>query len=173
MSAFIKFVAIFWVLLVFVGCASNSGVISMGNNTFMITHQAATGFSGSGSLKADVVRDAAKYCEMRGKQMKVVSITEALPPYIFGNFPKAEIVFKALPPNDPELKTEPAFDPSGIQIKVGEKPPVRASIDINEKQIPSDDIYAKLEKLDELHKKGILTDAEFDAEKKKLLNKEE
>jgi len=31
------------------------------------------------------------------------------------------------------------------------------------------DIYAKLEKLNNLRVKGILTDAEFDSEKKKLL----
>ncbi len=31
------------------------------------------------------------------------------------------------------------------------------------------DIYAKLEKLNNLREKGILTDAEFDSEKKKLL----
>jgi hypothetical protein len=173
MNSVIKLAAILCVLITLVGCASNSGVISMGNNTFMITHQAATGFSGSGSLKAEVVRDAAKYCEMQGKQMKVVSITEAKPPYILANYPKAEIVFKALPPNDPELKTEPSYDPSGTQIKVGEQPPIRASVDLNEKQVTSDDVYSKLEKLNELRKKGILTDEEFTAEKKKLLNEQQ
>lgn len=34
------------------------------------------------------------------------------------------------------------------------------------------DVYAKLEKLNDLREKGILTDAEFDAEKKKLLDAE-
>ena len=31
------------------------------------------------------------------------------------------------------------------------------------------DIYTKLQELDDLRKKGLLTDAEFDSEKKKLL----
>lgn len=143
----------------------------MGNNTYMITRQAGTGFSGSGTLKAKALHEASKFCEKQGKQMKVVAITEAKPPYILANFPKAEVVFKALDVGDPELKTESAVDPSGVQIKVGEPPPTRASIDINQKQTQSDDLYIQLSKLDELHKKGILTDAEFEAEKKKILSR--
>lgn len=156
--------------LALVGCASNSGVVAIGNNTYMVTRQAATGFSGSGTLKADAVQEAATFCQKQGKQMKVVAITEAKPPYILANFPKAEVVFKALDAGDPELKNDSAYDPSGIQIKVGEPPPTRASIDINQKQTTADDLYTQLTHLDELHKKGILTDAEFEAEKKKILS---
>ena len=153
------------------GCASNSGVVSMGNNTYMVTRQAATGFSGSGTLKTDALQEAAKFCASQGKQMKVVAITEAKPPYILANFPKAEVVFKALDAGDSELKSESAIDPSGIQLKVGERPPERAAIDINEKQVGTYDPYAELAKIDELHKKGVLTDAEFEAEKKKILSR--
>ena len=34
----------------------------------------------------------------------------------------------------------------------------------------TDDLYAQLTKLDDLRKKGILTDEEFQAEKKKILS---
>jgi hypothetical protein len=143
----------------------------MGNNTYMVTRQAATGFSGSGKLKAKALREAAKFCTAKGKQMKVVAITEAKPPYILANFPKAEVIFKALDAGDPELKSESAIDPSGIQLKVGERPPARANLDINEKQTAAGDLYTELSKLDDLHKKGVLTDAEFEAEKKKILSR--
>ena len=136
----------------------------------MITRQAATGFSGSGTLKAEALQEAAQFCATQGKQMKVVAITEAQPPYILANFPKAEVVFKALDAGDPELKNEPVIDPSGSRLKVGERPPERAAIDINEKQSTAGDLYTKLSQLDDLHKKGILTDAEFEAEKKKILD---
>ncbi len=158
------------VCLAFMGCASNSGVVSMGNNTYMVTRQAATGFSGSGTLKADALQEASRFCTDHGKQLKVVAITEAKPPYILANFPKAEVVFKALDAGDPELKSESAIDPSGVQIKVGERPPTQPAIDINQKQVTAGDLYTELTQLDELHKKGILTDAEFEAEKKKILN---
>jgi hypothetical protein len=157
--------------LTLVGCASNSGVVAMGNNTFMVTRQAATGFSGSGTLKAEALQEAAKFCESQGKQLKVLAITEAKPPYILANFPKAEIVFKALDASDPELKNQTPIDPSGIQLKVGERPVARTTIEINEKHLTGSDLYAELAKVDELRKKGILTDAEFEAEKKKILSR--
>jgi hypothetical protein len=166
-----RIVIVFSACVGFVGCASNSGVVPMGNNTFMVTRQAATGFSGSGTLKAEALKEAAKFCATQGKQLKVVAITEAKPPYILANFPKAEVVFKALDAGDPELKSEAAIDPSGIQLKVGERPPARAAIDINEKRVAVGDPYAELAKIDELHKKGALTDAEFEVEKKKILSR--
>jgi hypothetical protein len=41
-----------------VGCAANSGIVPMGNNTYMVSRQAATGFSGMGTLKADTMKEA-------------------------------------------------------------------------------------------------------------------
>lgn len=73
------------------GCASNSGVIPIGQDTFMVSRQAATGFSGSGTLKAEAFQEASQYCEKLGKSLQVVSTHEASPPYILANFPKAEI----------------------------------------------------------------------------------
>jgi hypothetical protein len=40
---------------------------------------------------------------------------------------------------------------------------------VSQKQA-TDDLYTELTKLDDLRKKGILTDEEFQAQKKKLLN---
>jgi Short C-terminal domain len=153
------------------GCASNSGVVPMGDNTFMVTRQAATGFSGSGSLKAEALQEASKFCAAQGKQLKIVAITEAQPPYILANFPKAEVVFKALDAGDPELKIESVVDPTGSRLKVGERPTARSAVEITERQVAAGDVYTELSKLDELHKKGVLTDDEFNAEKKKILNR--
>ena len=78
------------------GCATNPGVAPMGPDTYLVTRQAATGFSGSGGLKAEALREANEYCLSQRKQMHVVNTTEARPPFIFGNFPKAEVQFKCL-----------------------------------------------------------------------------
>ena len=86
-----------------VGCASNSGVVSIGKDTYMVSRQAATGFSGSGTLKADAFREANKFCESQGKFMQVVRTDEAQPPYVLANFPKAEVQFMCLDEGDPEL----------------------------------------------------------------------
>lgn len=86
-----------------IGCASNSGVVSIGPDTFMVSRQAATGFSGSGKLKAEALREAEEFCARKGKTIQIVNSTESQPPYIFGNFPKAEVQFMCLDADDPEF----------------------------------------------------------------------
>src|SRR5437868_10048273 len=88
---------------ILVACASNSGVVPIGPDTFMLSRQAATGFSGLGNLKAEALREAQQYCTSRGKVMQIVNSTESQPPYVLGNFPKTEIQFMCLSANDPEL----------------------------------------------------------------------
>jgi len=79
-----------------VGCASNSGVVPMGNDTYMVSRQAASGFSGMGTLKADAMREAYEQCQKSEKRVEVLEAIDAKPPYIFGNFPKTEIRFKCV-----------------------------------------------------------------------------
>ncbi len=83
-------------LLLVAGCASNSGVIPMGNDTFFVSRQAATGFTGSGTLKAEALTEAGKACGALGKSVSVMRESSAKPPYILGNFPKIEITFKCV-----------------------------------------------------------------------------
>jgi hypothetical protein len=83
--------------LILSGCASNSGVVPMGNDTYMVSRQAASGFSGMGTLKADAIREAYQQCQLTGKHVEVIEAIDAKPPYIFGNFPKTEMRFKCVP----------------------------------------------------------------------------
>ncbi|ESS73475.1 hypothetical protein MGMO_20c00300 [Methyloglobulus morosus KoM1] len=85
------------IVLILSGCAANSGVVPMGNDTYMVSRQAASGFSGMGTLKADAMREAYQQCEITGKRVEVIEAIDAKPPYIFGNFPKTEIRFKCVP----------------------------------------------------------------------------
>jgi len=83
-------------LLVISGCAQNSCVIPMGGDTYMVSRQAATGFSGMGTLKADAMREAYSQCQKSKKIVQIIEIIDAKPPYILGNFPKTEIRFKCI-----------------------------------------------------------------------------
>ena len=85
------------------GCASNSGIIPIGKDTYMVTRQAATGFSGSGTLKAEAFQEANAHCNSQGKSLQVISTNEAQPPFVFGNYPKAEVQFMCLRGDDAEL----------------------------------------------------------------------
>lgn len=75
------------------GCASNSGVVSTGPDRYMVSRQAASGFSGLGKLKAAALREADAHCRDQGKTMELLKSTESEPPYIFGNYPRVEIEF--------------------------------------------------------------------------------
>ncbi|MFS0753479.1 hypothetical protein ABC383_02120 [Noviherbaspirillum sp. 1P10PC] len=86
------------------GCAANSGVIPIGQDTYMVSRQAATGFSGSGTLKAEAFQEANQYCVSQNKMLQVVNTNEAQPPYVFGNYPKAEVQFMCLTSADAELR---------------------------------------------------------------------
>ena len=105
------------VCLVLAGCASNSGIVSMGPNAYMVSRQAATGFSGSGTLKAEAFQEANQYCMNQGKKLQVVSTHEASPPYILGNFPKAEVQFMCLNENDPQLTSTHLEKESDVIVK--------------------------------------------------------
>ncbi len=78
------------------GCAANSGVVQMGSNTYMVSRQAATGFTGMGTLKAEAMKEAFDQCKKTGKAVEIIETIDAKPPYILGNFPKTEIRFKCV-----------------------------------------------------------------------------
>ncbi len=81
-------------------CASNTGIVPIGQDTYMVSRQAATGFSGSGSLKAEAFQEANAYCMGQGKSLQVVNAVEAQPPFVLGNYPKAEVQFTCLKADD-------------------------------------------------------------------------
>lgn len=95
--------AILIVAVTLVGCASNSGVVPIGKDTYMVSRQAATGFSGMGTLKADAFKEADAFCRSQSKVLQVVRTQDAQPPFILGNFPKTEVEFMCLIEGDPEL----------------------------------------------------------------------
>lgn len=78
------------------GCATNSPVVSTGPDRFIVSRQAATGFSGIGNLAEETISDADKYCAKQKAQAQVLKTIESQPPYIFGNFPRVEVHFTCL-----------------------------------------------------------------------------
>ena len=143
--------------LAFLACGAKSAlsdpVVPLGNNTFSITRQASSGFArDTEQLKSDVREEATNYCAAQGKQLKIESLTAKKPMFAMG-YASAKIVFKALDANAPELVA-----------------PTPGST-ISEKLTPTGNLYNDLLKLDELRKRGILTEEEFQSEKKKALSR--
>ena len=150
----------------------SSNVDGYEQNTVIISRQAATALSGLGNRKAEVFQEASKYCEKKGKKLQVISTWETSPPYLNTNLPKAEIRFLCLDANDPQLQRTRLEKSSDMVIK--REDTVKADIDVHTKDetAKSPDLYTELMKLGELRKQGILTEAEFQAQKKLLLEKQ-
>jgi S1-C subfamily serine protease len=91
-----KTIFIVFLLLLLSSCAVNSGIVQMGNSTYIVTRQAATGFSGLGSLKAEAMKEANAFCQKSGKSLVIIKTTDSEPPYVLGNFPRTEICFKCI-----------------------------------------------------------------------------
>lgn len=82
--------------LILAGCASNSGVVQMGPNSYFVSRQAATGLSGLGSLKAEAMAEAGQHCTAQGKTVDITDENDTKPPYIFGRYPRTEIRFRCI-----------------------------------------------------------------------------
>lgn len=81
---------VFCVLLV--GCAAtNSGVIQVGNGTFMVSRQAGAFPSGKEPLLAEALAEANSMCTSLHKSIKIITTNENM--QAIGNFPKASVVF--------------------------------------------------------------------------------
>jgi hypothetical protein len=145
------------------GCAS-SGVIPMGQDTFMITKQSSTGFHSAGSVKADIYSEGSAYCVSQGKEFQPVNDhgVDGVPGRSFAS---AEVQFRCLSKGDPELN-RPTMKPiANIRIESD----IREKKDIHVKD--SGDIYTELKKLKDLLDSKVVTQEEFDVQKKKILAK--
>lgn len=100
-------------------CASNTGIVPMGRDTYMIAKQQATGFPGLGSMKGEIITEAVQFCESKGKEFQITNTIETQPPYVLGNYPRSEIQFMCLKDGDRELQ-RPRLQPvpnTVIQVK--------------------------------------------------------
>lgn len=98
-----KLALVLLVLIVLAGCAAHSGIIQTGADTFMVSRQADTNYSGLSILRGEALEEAYQYCISQNKFMRVVNITEFLPPDISRGRPRAEVQFMCLEETDPRL----------------------------------------------------------------------
>ena len=95
MSVVVSILLAIVVSLIVSGCATNTGVVSIGQDTYTVAKQ-TVGLSSQAllPLEAANIREGASYCAKLGKVFEFVAIKETQPPYIFGNFPRSELQFK-------------------------------------------------------------------------------
>ena len=84
------------ITLMFTGCAADSGMVVLGDDTYMISKQAATGFHGIGGIKSEAIQEAADQCRQSGKEVEIIDMDESEPPFILGNFPQIDLQFRCV-----------------------------------------------------------------------------
>jgi hypothetical protein len=138
----------------------------MGTDTYMISQTSAGGvFKSMSSLKADVMKRANAFAESKGKIAIPVASKET-PARPGRNMPNFEYQFRLVDKGDP-LASGNALVPRADVVIENQVHPVPVT---NAKDEPeSRDIYRELLKLDDLRKRNIITESEFEAEKQKLL----
>lgn len=144
------------------GCVS-SDVISAGPDTYMVSASGA-GFATAG-VREKVYKKANDFCAARGLVMVPVSF-KARPGELGRNPPSADLVFRALKPGDPAIG-RPELLETDESIAVTQN--VRVAVKDETQKEKQSDLYTELMKLDDLKKRGILSEAEFEQAKQKLL----
>ena len=88
-----KFPIPLFLVLALVGCATQTGIIPTGPNTFMILRQ-GTGFWVSPStLVAEATREAGTYCAKKWKSLDIITTREQPVGIRPGAYPEGEIRF--------------------------------------------------------------------------------
>lgn len=149
--------------LALTGCVSNPGIVQTAPGVYFISRADKAGIFGNAeAMKADVITEANAFAAKQGKVAIAVS-THSTPAYPM-HFATFEYQFKLADPDSPAARQTNVLIPT---------PQVRTEVDVrnnDQSPPPKADVYAELNKLDDLHKRGILTDEEFAAQKKKLLD---
>jgi hypothetical protein len=150
------------------GCA-NPGIVQISPDTYMLSREDHAGIFGSlAKLKAGVIADANSFAAKQGKVAIPISSKEnpvGSGPAQWASF---EYQFRVVDKTDPEAQRTSLVPRADVVIERTDK--VSADIKTEDTTPKSKDMYAELMKLDDLRKKGIITDAEFESQKAKLLN---
>jgi hypothetical protein len=142
------------VLAVLCACA-NPGIVQMAPDTYVINRADRGGiFGNSARMQSEVIQEATDFAAAMGKV--AIPLSSNSSPMFPGHFATFEYQFRVVDKDSPEAR------------RAALKPVPNVLIENTTPAAPRD-VYAELLRLEDLRKRGILTDAEFAAQKKKLL----
>ena len=107
---------------------------------YRVYQHGSDGFEGGSPVRFKAESRANIFCKQRNMAARTIREQAAVPPYIFGNFPKIELIF--------------ICEPSTLQINA---------------EIQKDEKWSQLETLANLRDRGIITEEEFQEEKTKIM----
>ena len=75
-------------------CAGVTGVVPMGENSYLLASHGTMGWSSSGAQKAKVFQDATEFCKNKGKQFEMINTRQV--DGGFGKIASAEVEFRCV-----------------------------------------------------------------------------
>lgn len=81
-------------VILLAGCASTTGVVSTGKDTYMIAREDISFLARLGDIKAASFKDAASFCAGKGKTMELIKESDT--PRSLGQFPQTHIQFSCI-----------------------------------------------------------------------------
>lgn len=159
----ILFVAVLaTVFFILQGCLSSHGVIPVSSDTYMIRvedHAGIFAFN-RGKMKGEALKKAKAFADSKEMNVFPVEMKEH-PVGILGDWAAVEYQFRLVPKGSQKNSGGKLVRPADF---ISEN-----TQNLNIKNSGNDDLYDHLLKLDDLKKRGIITEEEFNAEKQKLL----
>ncbi len=155
----------------FVAAVAGESVVQLSPDTYMALCDSKAGaFASMATLKAKAIALANDFASKHGKVAIAISTKETRAvPFTF-RWPSVEYQFRLVDPSDPTAKpTALSVGKNGLSESID---PSTAPPETSSKPAEKEDIYSQLLKLEELRQKGIITQAEFDAQKLKILSSE-
>ena len=148
----------------FATIAKQPEIIQMSPDTYMIVKEDKAGIFGGGlpKLKASIIKQANDFAASQGKIAIPLHSSER-PMGIAGQWAYFEYQFRVVSKNDPEAgRTHLGSSPDTV-VYVDNSRPSAPKVD------RSEDYYTRILKLDDLRRRGLITDEEFEAEKQAIL----
>lgn len=158
-------IPIIFMTLAFAACSS-TGVVPVGTDTFMIAKKSAqAGFGPPVKTEAAVYEEANAYCE--SQRLMVETVDKEVRNSTFGRPGSVNLKFRCVDANDASDASASNEQPLEVATdKVRER-----DSDAVSGNSEADDLYSEILKLDDLRQRGLISDAEFEQEKKELLEK--
>ncbi len=84
--------------LVLAGCSTNSGVVAISGDTYMISRNNAAGaFSNIPKMKVEIIKQANDFATSKGKVAQEISLNTTVPTF---GFPSVDYQFKLVDPTN-------------------------------------------------------------------------
>lgn len=143
-------------------------IVELSPDTYLLTETNYAGmFYNHAKMKAKVIQEANDFAAKQGKIAIPLNMTDS-PPMPGRSMPNMEYQFRVVGKDDPEARRVSLDKRPDQVIQKDENIKVDVHTKDDTAQKPPD-LYSELLKLDDLKKRGIISQAEFDAQKAKLL----